>query len=319
MPMTLDPIEPQGLVGPGLFIRVGTNSLTALPSWTWSLNFYSDSDMTATIATAVGNYHQNAESGYWGENNIFFTWGQLGTGGVTEGSTVYWKQQLQDPTFAVQDSGTGTAVFSGVAGIGRYIQQVSASTGGLTSTEATQLENASTNTDTLIGNWNTYTTVTLPSLQDVLNSIISGITATITGAAGAVPATLAQLFSWITLDKLTLTGITSGETCDPVDVTLGGSFTGVIIRATTIPDSYPFTGPGDTWTPLDLAVIEFVRGSDVLKRFGMHTTTHMEYPLPGLLTIPATELPVDLLPPDYHLKIWWGNGVCGEAFAMVLP
>lgn len=182
-----------------------------------------------------------------------------------------------------------------VNGIGQQI--LLQPTGGLTAPQATQLSNAAADS----------------------NAALAGLSTTITVGGVAVPATLAQLFGGHFLDSLTTVDLSGGVVCTPVDVTLVGAPFGVIIRATTVPDFYPFTAPGDNWTPLDLAVVEFVRGTDVLQRFGLHTKTHMTYPLPGVLLPLGTQLDINLLPPDYHVKVWWGNGVCGQVLGMQLP
>src|SRR5262249_37140601 len=49
----------------------------------------------------------------------------------------------------------------------------------------------------LQGQWNNYASVTLPSLNDLLNNIYSGIQSTITTGAGALSRTLGQMLSGV--------------------------------------------------------------------------------------------------------------------------
>lgn len=218
------------------------------------------------------------------------------TSGLSDAQPIKVDLSLVSPTAHIDDTTLSSPFkWQGDASTQKLILQQPS--GGLTDAQALQLSNA----------------------EAAAESAYAGIQTTITQGGSTIATTIGQLFGGFGLDSLAVEDLSGGVVCTPVDVTLAGFPFGVIVEATTIPDFYPFTAPGDQWTPLDLAVIQFVRGTDVLKRIGMHTRKHMEYPLPGVILPLGTLIELPLLPPDYHLEVWWGNGVCGQVFGMRAP
>lgn len=201
----------------------------------------------------------------------------------------------------------------------RYLLQRTTNV-GLTTEQAAQLETAATESEQMTTNWTEYQTVTLPSLQDVLNNITTGVTATIQTAAGAVGTTIGELFSGKTLDQISTFSASGGTTCDPIEADFGADVAiyGCVVQVDSFPDWYAFTAPAENWTPRDLAVLTVRRGGDILYRAGVHSTSHMLYPLPGLPVLGVT-LSVPIIPPDYHVSVAWGEGVCGQLLMLFLP
>jgi len=295
---------------------VGTNSVSAQPSWTWSLRFYSDSDFTAEIAGAIRNWRQNAELLDWGITENGWTWDQTGSGGVTESSTIYWKQQLQDDAFVEQDSGNGTATFSSAAGIGRYIQAIAQAEGGLTDTQATQLANASDNSDTNLDLWSTFTSVTLPSLQDVLNGITAAVTTFVQTTAGPVVQTLAQIFQPWSLDALFLHEITDGPTSDQVIASDIGVWYAIIVRLTTIPANLVPITPDEAYYIEDLAVLTVYRGSDVWIRAPIHQATRLVENGPLFIAPFFAGWLLSIPPGGINLQVDWKFGAAGQVYVL---
>lgn len=172
----------------------------------------------------------------------------------------------------------------------------------------------------LQANWAQYTAVTLPDLSSVLANITSGISATVTTAAGAIGMTLGEIFSGKAFDLIGSDEVTSGPTCDPVDwtPTPGTVLFGIFIHCTTIPEWYAFTAPGGGWTQRDLAVVQVFRDEEVLWRQGIHTPTWMLYPMPGEVELPL-RLNIPATPPEFRVTVDWGVGVCGQLWGMTLP
>lgn len=321
MTITITPRNPTHHIGPGLIVHIATSLFGPFPSSTlWTVQITSEGGTSGDTrflqkTFPVGNFDLAL--------NMDDTWG-----GNAEVQKNPDENNMTTVAVTIQESGGGPADDSAVVtlpwsnqiGLPAFIQhQATTSSGGLTTDQAAQLENASVNSDTALSNWNTYTSVTLPSLQDVLNSIVAGVTSTITGVGGAVSATLGQIFSGKLLDLLTTFSVSGGVTCDPIDADLsGGMFYGVIVKCDTIPDFYAFTSPGDSWCPRDLAVLTITRGGAILLREGVHTRSHMVYPLPGVPAV-TMEIDVPFEPPSYHVTVDWGEGVCGELLAMELP
>lgn len=137
--------------------------------------------------------------------------------------------------------------------------------------------------------------------------------------SGPINGTLAKLFSRNSIDRLTLTEITAGETCEPVRVNFSSFYFGVIVRVTTIaPDLTPKT-PDQEWYFPDLAVLRIFRGADLEYRRGIHT--------PTFLTEKAWEWGWNILDqldflgvaPDNTIAVDWREGCCGQVFLMRWP
>lgn len=320
MPITITPFGPGTFVGPGLGFSLSSSHSDAITTpTTWTFEAYGDSDRTKLIT------QQNVSGGLpsSGVSSILLSrkneQSSIGQAAVGEGDNTYITSRLIDHGGTIQDTGTATIPWSNRGlGIQAMLLALQAPQ-GLTTADHTLLQETHDNTDTGLSNWDTYTSVTLPSLNEVLSGITTAVSPVISGAAGLVPTTLGQIFSGKLLDQLTTVNLTGGETCDTVDeLVSGGGLYGCVLNCTTVPDFYAFTAPGETWCPRDLAVLEITRGGAVLLRHGIHTRSHEVYPLPG---IPAVTLELDLpiVPPDYRFKVWWGEGVCGELLLLELP
>jgi hypothetical protein len=223
-----------------------------------------------------------------------------------------------DNSLNVVDFVTKTVTWENQEGIGRQLA-LKTTTGGLTTGQATQLTTVEANTNAQQTQWTDYTTVTLPSLQDVLNGITTGITSTITGAAGAVGRTIGDIFSGRTFDLITTFDL--GAACNPdfIDENIGGgTFFGVQIQATDVPDYYAFTGPADDWSQQVIATVEIVRGGNTIHWHGMHTRNYMLYPLPGVPFF-ELELAMPSAPGDYRVRVVPNVGVCVAAQLLQFP
>jgi hypothetical protein len=161
----------------------------------------------------------------------------------------------------------------------------------------------------------------LNATYDNTNTLITGITATLTGAGGAVAQTLGQIFSGKTLDVLTEGDL--GSKCHPevltATVPIGGSAYGLLTEALSWPDWYAFTGPAGDYAQQVLYTLRLARGGNVVLWQGVHTTTHLVYPLPGIpnIGIGLVNLPVD--PGEYTITITPNTGVCVGAQLLGFP
>jgi hypothetical protein len=152
------------------------------------------------------------------------------------------------------------------------------------------------------------------------NNVLAGITSSVSTLAGTVSATIGEWFSGKTLDQIVVVHVTSGPTCDPFEHTFGPPdvLYGLIVTCTSVPPWYAFTSPGTNWTPRNLATLTITRGENLLARYGVHTLEFTVYPLPGVITIPVSG-GVPVTPPSYHVRVDWGEEVCGELLAMIVP
>jgi hypothetical protein len=299
MVVTINPFATGLPVGPGLPLVLSSSTSTFPSPATWDITFALSPNGVSPFAEFHVPNGFNFQQVFPYTHQSGMTQTAIAQQNYEDGQSIHLQARLLDSASTQIDINdtTQTQTLDLKTGIPQQILFLAQTGGGLTSDQAAQLAAAAT------------------SAADALAAVQSTITVGGTAVATTVGAILGGTF----LDSLAVTDLSGGVTCDPVNVTLVGAPYGVIIEATTVPDFYPFTAPGDTWTPLDLAVVQFVRGTDVLKRFGMHTRKHMEYPLPGVILpiLAISEIP--LLPPDYHLEVWWGNGVCGQVFGMKLP
>lgn len=138
-------------------------------------------------------------------------------------------------------------------------------------------------------------------------------------ASGLVPTTLAEIFSRNTLDKLTLDELTSGETCDPVRVTVADWYYSIIVRVTTIREDLVPKTPDHEWYFPDLAVLRIFRGADLEYRRGIHTPTFkVEKPMEwGWQILQAAR--VLGVAADYTIAVDWREGCCGRVFISRFP
>lgn len=230
---------------------------------------------------------------------------QLGFNHPVEGESTHLQVNLEDPFQTILDSDTITAPWSPTAGLDVLIQQMAGSGVNANATLNSQITGL---IDT-----------TLPSLQTVIDSILTGITATITTVGGAVGYPLGLLLSGHLLDLITTISLTSGTTCDPVDHDIsGGVYFGLQIGIDSYPSFMQLTGLDSAYSPAAFAILTLTRGGYVVLRRPIHTLTDTIYPLPGAPVF-ALELDLPVLPLGYHVHVDWAEGVCGHVLALKLP
>lgn len=138
-------------------------------------------------------------------------------------------------------------------------------------------------------------------------------------ASGPVNTTLGAIFSRKTLDQLTLQELTSGETCDPVRVTVSGTwFHAIIVRTTTIAPDLVAKTPDHEWYFPDLAVLRVFRGADLEFRRGIHTPTFIQEKPWQWGWAFLNVVPILGPPPDTTIAVDWREGCCGQVFGMFL-
>lgn len=321
MTVHINQFQPSAPVGPGLPLSLDSDIGTFPSPATWQILFALSASGVSPFATFQVPSAFNFQVVYpWTHQS-----GMTQTGAFLQnyedGQSIHLQVNLLDHTGATVDTNNSTLTqpYSATLGLGQQALELAGSSGGLTSDQATQLANADTQSAEMLSNWSTYTSVTLPSLSDVINNIETGITTTILAGGSAVSATLGSLFSPTLLQALTTVDISGGEVCTQVDAELAGAPYGLIVRATTIPDWWVFSAPGESWSAQDLAVVQFLRGDDLLQRSALHTRTHLFYPLPGNFFPMLTDVEIPLLPPDYHVVVDWGPGVCGVVLGLQTP
>jgi hypothetical protein len=176
-----------------------------------------------------------------------------------------------------------------------------------------------TSTDTLESQQTTLINTTLPSLNDLLNSIYSGIQATIAGVGGSFTKTLGQLFSGWSVDSLVESDLGSACAPDIIDVGLSGFEPySLELQCLSYADWYTFTGPADDYTIESLGTLEIWRGGYLVLRHGLHTVTHMVDPVPG---IPEGSFHFDFpgTPPAYLVRVTPAPETCWKLIAVHVP
>jgi hypothetical protein len=174
--------------------------------------------------------------------------------------------------------------------------------------------------ETLLSNWAGYTSVTLPSLQDVLDNISGAVQGALTTAEGAIGATVGQLLSQRSSDTWSAISLTDGMTCEPVSVDLSRqAIHGLQLYINAYPEGWRFKTPDRAWSLRDLAVLRFYQGGQLLERHGVHTIQHHVSPLPGAWSPQLLDITGARLPNAYVVTVDWAEGVCGELQAQVTP
>ncbi len=326
MPITITLPQPVEFLGPGALISWSSDFIGALPTGSrWVVNVSDDAEFLNNAYVLI--QPTSVVFGGWlvGDTTAFQATVAGPGRSIDSGTTTHVQVRLQEPagggTFTTVDSGTDSAQWRNDRAAGQLLPQLIGSLrgGGLTSTQSTLLTQTHDNTVTDLSNWSTFTSVTLPSLNDLITSIVTGITASVEGAAGIVPTSLGTLFSGKTLDLVTTADLSGGDTCDPVDVDISGSaMFGVQLVVTTWPAWWPFTAPDLAWSIPDLAVLTITRGGAIVARHGIHTLSHTVYPLPGLPILPVV-LSLPVVPGDYHVSVVWAPGVCGHLTGLGFP
>lgn len=321
MTVHVNQFSPSAPVGPGLALQLDSDIATFPSPATWRITFALLPGGASPFATFQVPNAFNFQQVFPYTHQSGMTQTGAFQQNYESGQSIHLQAELLNSVGTQVDVNNTslTQPFDATLGLGQQAIDLAGSGGGLTTDQATQLANADTQSAQMLTNWSDYTTVTLPSLQDVLNGITAGITTTIMAGGSAVSATLGALFSPTLLQSLGTVNISGGETCSQVTATLVGAPYGLIVRATTIPEWWVFSAPGESWSPQDLAVVQFIRGGDLLSRSALHTKTHLFYPLPGNLFPALTAVEIPLLPPDYHVIVDWGPGVCGEVLGLQAP
>lgn len=320
MPIEILPPSPQNWVGPGIALQLLSDFVGPLPTgskWVVEVDnpgdeggqlLHYETQTQVPIQMIILDAPQNS--------------GAVNTPArsAKDGDTVNIHVQLQTPTSTI-DEGSTTGVWTATQGIGTLVvtQHLDALQNSFTTSDRTTAQTTLTNTNTQQIEWDNYTGVTLPSLNDLLGQIFGAVQVFITQATGTVQWTLGQLFSGRTFDLLAPFDL--GSACDPETIERdlgGGTFFGVQIEATTVPDWYAFTGPGDAYSQQVLFEVAITRGGNVIYSKGVHERTHMIYPLPG---VPLAEINFEMptIPGDYHISIIPNIGVCVQAGALQFP
>lgn len=298
MPITITPLPPLNKFGPGLLTTFQSSLIGPLAVGTkW--NIVLSTGPEGTFAETIYQFQRDAFQVpfvQWVPRTSDLVHEQIGPQRPAPGTTVYMVAQLLSPSNAVLDSGTLSEQFDATTGLSEQTATLVGAlpTSGFTSTDRTTIENG-------------------------LTTITDGITSTIQTAAGAVQATLGQIFSRQGLDRLTLSELTSGPTSDPVRANIDGPWYGVIVRMTTIaPNLEPMT-PDQDWYLADLAVLRVRRGIDLEFRRGIHTSSWMELSpwKYGNLILDIAEL--GIVPPECEVLVDFKVGCAGQVFLMAWP
>lgn len=218
---------------------------------------------------------------------------------VTEGQPVHVISNLFDPRGNITDSGSETATWSPTSQLWQHINTNASGTGsgGLTPEQNQLLVNSERR-------------------SQVLGEPTDAI---LTTASGPLQLNLAQFFSRSTLDRLTLTELTSGETCEPVRVQVDLWYHAVIVRVTQIAAELTPKTPDASWYFPDLAVLRIFRGDDLEYRRGIHTPTFLaEKPWQWGWLFDERN-PFLGVPPEMTIAVDWREGCCGQVFLMHLP
>jgi hypothetical protein len=306
-------------VGPGVQIGLTSSFIGPLPVGSqWNVQLWSSTSPEAQIfiqqidakQTNSILYHYLVEAG-----QSYTAYSQM----PKEGDNVSIKAYLQEPTGTV-DQGQITAKWTNSQlGVQNFLQ-AQGQAGGFTETDRALLTTTEQNTTTMDTNWQQYESVTLPSLQDVLNNIVAAVHATIGAGTSSQDVPLSTLFSWKPWDYLAPRDLSGGTTCVALDVDISlRAYYGIGVYIDSYPDTWEFRTPDGAWGFHDLAVLTFVRGGSIIQRHGIHTVTHEVSPVPGSLTPTVVELPISLQPADYHIRVDWAEGVCGHVLGYVIP
>lgn len=164
--------------------------------------------------------------------------------------------------------------------------------------------------------------------QEQLNAIydngvttMNGIQTSIDGVGGPIVQTIGQIFSGKGFDTMTEGDL--GSACHPdvlsATVPIGGSAYGLQTEALSWPDWYAFTGPAGDYSQQVLYTLSLARSGRVVLWQGVHTTSHLVYPMPGIpnIGIGVVNMPID--PGEYTVTITPSTGVCVGAQLLGFP
>lgn len=298
MPITLtNPVPP--VLGPGLTLGGQSSLIGPIPiDWHWQIGIGRRGEerpsyiITGPIASPLDHQFFFTIGG----NTAGWTTTPQGTIGLQTGADASVTVELVDSVGTVHDSGTNTSyVWDSTTNLWTLVQQ--GQSGGFSSDDRALLTSTERHAQVL------------GEPTDL----------TWTTASGQVIATLAQIFSRSTLDRLTLTEVTSGPTCDPVRFNVDLWFHTVVVRVTTIGEDLVPKTPDENWYFPDLAVLRVFRGADLEYRRGIHTPTFMaEKPWQWGWWFDSRS-PLYGVPPELTIAVDWRLGCCGQVFLMSLP
>jgi len=321
MTITTTANGPSPHFGPGIEMHSVTDVVTgAFPPNTQWVFTLTDHLSEALIQTVSREFSVPAIN--WQPFDPFLDSTHVQINPQAEGASTDISAQIVTPDDEVLDSGVATFDWSTTEGIPNVISnftRANAQGVALNDTQAAQLANSSDNSDTNLSLWETFTSVTLPSLNDLINTIITGITATVHTPSADVPTPLAAFFELFTRETLTQSEVTSGPTCESINADISGvTVFSIVLAITSYPDNWFFGGPGQTWGPMDLAVLRVVRGENEVFRTGVHTTSYTLAPPPDVI-INSLTFNIPITPPDYHILVDPAPGVCFQLFVENAP
>lgn len=300
MPITVVS-QPGTTIGPGVGINLHTDTIGPIGAgWIWRLVVVRPTDeQTIVVMTSPVWSIDQHEIQFQVDGN------PLGLGQTTSYGRYVSANTNDNVNLTAQlvDADGTTVHDSGAFGTYRWDSSTSASrllvssSGGLTPEQAGQLADTERRSRTL---------------GEPVDFVIQT-------ASGLVQATLGQLLSRSTLDRLTLFEVTRGPTCEPVRAAVSIWSTGVIVRVTTIAEGMTPKTPDGEWYFPDLAVLRIFRGADLQYRRGIHTPTFMvEQPWQWSWQF-LNALQVLGAPPDLTIAVDWREGCCGQVFLLSLP
>lgn len=289
------------------------------PGWTWILEVFPEPVGELTILT---------QQGHLVETNPRFTVGQLSDSTfavsneivATEAATVNVRARVLDQTGLVIEESTVPAQWTHQAEWQLSSQTAAAVSGSFTTEDRAQLQDVNVDSNQLITNWEQYLSVTLPSLQQVLDGITAALQVTIQVAPGPVQKAVGEVLSIVSPDFWSDRDLSGGVTCTRVDYDASfNALFGVTVIVESFPEDWRFQTPDHAWGFRDLAVLTFTRGGNDVERHGIHTLTHTVSPLPAFPWPWQSPLPIALQPGETHIIVDWAEGVCGRLVGHVLP
>jgi len=289
------------------------------PGWTWELEVFPD---------PVGEFRILQQTGSLIETNPSFQLGEhsgttIGVGAeikADEGATINVRGRVVSEIGEVVEESTFPAKWTHQREWQLSSQTAVAASGSFTETDRAQLQDVNVDSNQLVTNWEQYLSVTLPSLQQVLDGITAALQVTIQVAPGPIQKAVGEVLSIVSPDFWSDRDISGGVTCTRVDYDASfNALFGVTVIVESFPDDWRFQTPDHAWGFRDLAVLTFTRGGNDVERHGIHTLTHTVSPLPDFPWPWQSPIPIALQPGDTHITVDWAEGVCGRLVGHVLP
>lgn len=178
----------------------------------------------------------------------------------------------------------------------------------------------------LLSNWAGYTSVTLPSLQDMLNNIsagvsstLDGITTTVSTGTGDVLAKVGELLKPISKYDLFQLELTDGPTCERFDQLVVGPFLGIRVHITQRPDDLVLYAPDHDFARPDYCTVNVWQMGQHVARYGVHQVDWQvhEFSPTKHVNLQVFHLLINM--PDTHVVVDWMPGVCGQVWLFKAP